>query len=185
MKQLKMIRYRGVIADRPLPHGYRFVFYAGTPEEMNDWLEICKNGLFGPNINEESFGKYILHWRDIVPTEDLFFVADQDGRRVATTTFVRYADGTGYVHCVGSLPETRGKGIGHAMIARALEMGEERGVPYSILTTDDFRLAAIKTYLDAGFLPVLYHDPESDMRARWDRVLAELHYRPVEYICEE
>jgi hypothetical protein len=70
------------------------------------------------------------------------------------------------------------------MLAHALQMGEARGVPYTVLTTDDHRLAAIKTYLDAGFLPVLYNDPDSDMRARWDKVLTDLHYGPVEYLSD-
>ena len=52
------------------------------------------------------------------------------------------------------------------------------------LTTDDFRLSAIKTYLDAGFCPVLYADPDSDQRARWDAVIAALGYGPVTYLSE-
>jgi hypothetical protein len=70
------------------------------------------------------------------------------------------------------------------MLSHALEMGEARSTPYTVLTTDDFRLAAIKTYLDAGFLPVMWEDPESDMKARWDKVLCELHYGPVKYVDE-
>ena len=185
MKQLKMIRYSAPVTRRALPNGWNFTQFSGTREEIADWVEICKNGLFGPNTNEDTFGKYILRWRDIVPQKDLFFVVNAEGKRVATTTYIQYADGTGYVHCVGSLPETRGKGVGHAMMAYALRLGEERGVPYSILTTDDFRLAAIKIYLDAGFLPVLYPDPDSDMMARWEKVLSELHYRQVEFVNEQ
>jgi mycothiol synthase len=85
---------------------------------------------------------------------------------------------------VASLPETRGKGLGHAMIRHTLSMIEARGVPYTHLTTDDYRLAAIKTYLDAGFLPVIYEDPESDMTERWNKVLEDLHYPMVEYLSE-
>ena len=44
--------------------------------------------------------------------------------------------------------------------------------------------AAIKTYLDAGFRPVLLSDPDSDQRARWDAVIAQLGYEPVEYFDE-
>lgn len=185
MKQLKMIRYSAPVTPRILPSGWCFALYGGTESEILDWIAICREGLFGPGCSRESFAKYIERWRDLTPTQDLFFVLDDSGRRVATSAYVRYSDGTGYLHCVGSLPETRGRGVGHAMLAHALEMGEERKTPYTILTTDDFRLAAIKTYLDAGFLPVLYHDPDSDMKARWDKVLAELHYRQVEYIREE
>ena len=184
MKQLKMVRYSAPVRERTLPEGWRFALYGGSLEERADWITICRDGLFGEKTNEESFEKYIVRWRDLVPEKDLFFVVNAEGRRVATTAYVRYAEGTGYLHCVGSLSETRGRGVGHAMLAHALEIGEERGVPYTVLTTDDHRLAAIKTYLDAGFLPVLYNDPDSDMRARWDKVLTDLHYAPVESLSD-
>ena len=184
MKQLKMIRYSAPVIPRPLPEGWGYVSYKGTEEEISDWVTICREGLFGPNCSRENFAKCIERWRDLTPVEDLFFVVDDTGRRVATSAYVKYADGTGYLHCVGSLPTVRGKGVGHAMLSHALEIGEERGTPYTTLTTDDFRLAAIKTYLDAGFLPVLWEDPESDMKARWDSVLNELHYSPVKYVDE-
>ena len=184
MKQLKMIRYSAPVRQRSLPDGWRYEMFAGTEEEISDWVAICKDGLFGPNTDRASFEKYILRWRDLVPTRDLFFVVDETGERVATTAYVQYADGTGYLHCVGSLSRIRGRGVGHAMLAHALEMGEIRQVPYTVLTTDDARLGAIKTYLDAGFLPVMYHDPQSDMRTRWDRVLAALNYPQVEYVTE-
>ena len=77
---------------------------------------------------------------------------------------------------VAALPEVRGKGIGHAMLRYALAMLEERGCTYTVLTTDDFRLAAIKTYLDAGFAPVIEQDPESDVYARWESVLKDMQY---------
>ena len=77
---------------------------------------------------------------------------------------------------VAAAPEVRGRGIGHAMLRFALSMLERRGCTYTVLTTDDFRLAAIKTYLDADFVPVIEQDPESDVRARWESVLARLHY---------
>ena len=184
MEQLKMVRYSAPVRERILPEGWRFALYGGSLEERADWITICRDGLFGEKTNEESFEKYIVRWRDLVPEKDLFFVVNAEGRRVATTAYVRYAEGTGYLHCVGSLSETRGRGVGHAMLAHALEIGEERGVPYTVLTTDDHWLAAIKTYLDAGFLPVLYNDPDSDMRARWDKVLTDLHYAPVEYLSD-
>ena len=85
---------------------------------------------------------------------------------------------------VAAHPDSRGKGIGHAMLSYALEKLEARHCTYSILTTDDFRLSAIKTYLDAGFRPVLRDDPDSDQRARWDAVIATLGYPPVAYLNE-
>ena len=185
MKQLKMRRASAPVKPRPLPAGYRFELYRGTREEIEDWKNICSNGLIKPGDDGDHwFRETILNRPGLHPMEDLFFLVDDTGRRVATTAAVKQPDGTGYVHMVASLPETRGKGLGHAMLAHTLEMIEARGVPCTILTTDDFRLAAVKTYLDAGFLPVLYEDPDSDMAARWDKVLGELRYPPVEYVEE-
>jgi hypothetical protein len=61
-----------------------------------------------------------------------------------------------------------------------------RGCKRITLTTDDFRLAAIKTYLDGGFCPVMWQDDDSDMKARWDTVLKEMNYtRPVTYVDDD
>lgn len=184
MKQLKMLRPSAPVVPRALPEGYRIVAYRGADGEVDEWGAIVAQGLVRVEDNVAAFGKYILRWRDLRPEEDLFFVVDPKGKRVATIVGLRYAEGVGYIHMVGSLPECRGKGIGHAMLAHALAHIEELGVTHTVLTTDDYRLPAIKQYLDAGFLPVLREDPDSDMVARWDKVLEELNYRRVEYLPE-
>jgi len=185
MKQLKMRRPSAPVKELPLPAGYRYELYSGTREEIEDWKNICKNGLIRDGEDGDYwFQETILKRAGLHPEEDLFFIVDDTDRRIATTAAVKLEDGTGYVHMVASLPETRGKGLGHAMIRHTLSMIEARGVPYTHLTTDDYRLAAIKTYLDAGFLPVICEDPESDMTERWNKVLEDLHYPMVEYLSE-
>ena len=185
MKQLKMIRPCAPVTELPLPAGYRYEMYCGAPEQIEDWKTICKNGLIRPEDDaDDRFRAMILERDGVHPTEDLFFIVDDTGRRVATTAAVKREDGIGNVHMVASLPETRGKGLGHIMISHTLAMIEARGVPYTYLTTDDFRVAAVKVYLDAGFLPVIYEDPESDMTDRWNKMLELLHYPPVEYLSE-
>lgn len=166
---------------RQLPDGYRFEHYKGTSDERNDWTEICRHGLIPVN-GDDWFKMSIADYPDLNPERDLFFVVSPEGKRVATSASVCHKDGTGYIHMVCSLPECRGLGIGHAMLSYALSDISERGYDGTvILTTDDFRLAAIKTYLDAGFRPVLWYDPESDMKLRWDNVISQLSYQPVKY----
>ena len=53
-----------------------------------------------------------------------------------------------------------------------------------VLTTDDYRLPAIKNYLVGGFRPVLYYDPDSDMRARWLAVAEKLGFGTLDFIEE-
>lgn len=184
MKQLKMRRPSSPVAAVPLPDGYRIIPFAGTQGEITEWLGIVAEGLVPVEDGEAVFDRYIRNWRDLTPEEDLFFVADPAGKRVATIAAVRHPDRTGYIHMVGSLPVCRGLGIGRAMLAYALEQIEARGVTHTILTTDDYRLPAIKLYLDAGFRPVLWQDPDSDMAARWDKVIETLGCCPVEYLAE-
>ena len=184
MQQLKMLRYQGKVTPRPLPEGYHFELFRGRSEEIDDWVEICRHGLLPEEGNIEHFQSAIMSYPNLVPTQDLFFVVDGDGKRVATSASVCHPNGEGYLHMVAALPECRGKGIGHAMLAHALEMMEARRCTHAVLTTDDFRLPAIKTYLDGGFRPVIYDDPDSDMRERWDGVIAALCYEPVAYMSE-
>lgn len=175
MKQLKMRRESAPVAERALPQGYEYEFYSGKREQIEDWLSLCLDALI-PTMEEKWFTDTILSYPDLCPEKDLFFVVEREsGRRVATTAAVCHGN-EGYIHMVAALPEVRGKGIGHAMLRHALGMLQARGCTYTVLTTDDFRLAAIKTYLDAGFVPVIEQDPESDLRARWEKVLAELRY---------
>lgn len=184
MQQLKMLRYGGEVKLRDLPEGYRYEAFGGSDAEIDDWVAICRHGLLPESGGREHFDSAILNYPDLHPARDLFFVVDGEGQRVATSASVSHPNREGYIHMVAALPLCRGKGIGHAMLSHALTLLEERGCTHTILTTDDHRLAAIKTYLDAGFRPVIYYDPESDMRARWDAVIATLRYEPVAYISE-
>ncbi len=186
MKQLHMMRPSAPIIPRSLPTGYRFAAFTGTEAEIADWLTICRHGLL-PDVPPDGgvyrdwFVQAIEQYPDLKPRQDVCFVEAPDGTRVATSSSVRHSNGEGYIHMVAALPACRGCGIGHAMLAHALTRLEARGCTHTTLTTDDHRLAAIKTYLDAGFHPVLCPDADSDMRARWDAVIRALRYEPVEY----
>lgn len=190
MRQLKMLRPSSPVIPRALPEGYRFSLYRGTEEEVDVWLELCRQGQLLPTLPPEGgadrdwFERMVVNWDGLRPEEDLIFAVDPEGIPVATLCAVRLGDGQGYIHMVATRPDCRGRGLGHASLALGLSMLEARGCPHTYLTTDDFRLAAIKTYLDAGFRPVLWDDPDSDQRARWDAVIAQLGYRPIEYLAE-
>lgn len=77
-----------------------------------------------------------------------------------------------YIHMVACRPEFRGKGLGHLLNEVAEELLKKAGMQTAWLTTDDWRLAAIKTYLKAGYEP----DPTSvpDAKERWEKILAQL-----------
>ncbi|MCX7804464.1 MAG: GNAT family N-acetyltransferase [Planctomycetota bacterium] len=77
----------------------------------------------------------------------------------------------GMLHYVGVLKAYRGRRLGfHVSLAALLRMRGE-GFRRAWLSTDDFRLPAIKTYLDLGFQPLLIHE---NQRARWAAVFERL-----------
>ena len=66
-------------------------------------------------------------------------------------------------------PDFRGRHLGRSVSVAAMRRLYDAGYRAFSLLTDDFRLAAVKTYLDLGWKPWLYL---KDMETRW-RVLAE------------
>ena len=69
---------------------------------------------------------------------------------------------------VACKPEFRGRRLGHLLNDIALYTLKKEGMETAHLTTDDWRIPAIKTYLKAGFTPDLESEP--DFRERWDKI---------------
>jgi len=180
MKQLVMeARTAERATERALPHGYSYEVFDGSLHDIADWKAITMEPPALARDYDTCYRDTIEHYPDCIPTRDVHFISNASGARVATITTITHADGSGYVHMVKALASEQGRGLGHAMARYALRIFAERGVERVVLTTDDFRVSAIKTYLDAGFRPVILHDPESDMNARWDAVLKALGYADV------
>lgn len=72
---------------------------------------------------------------------------------------------------VAAKPEARGRGIGNLMSLYAVRVLREQGMQTAYLTTDDFRIPAIKTYLKSGFTP---DTSTSDFEERWRKILASI-----------
>lgn len=71
--------------------------------------------------------------------------------------------------------EHRGKGLGRAVVAAATARMLAAGYRRIFLLTDDFRLPALKVYLDLGYEPHLVAD---GMAERWKRVYEALSWTP-------
>jgi mycothiol synthase len=78
----------------------------------------------------------------------------------------------------------RGKGIGNKVFLKATLRLIEAGYNSIRVVTNDHRLAALKTYLKAGFLPFIYHH---DMEERWTKVCEQINWpvEPFKWINEE
>jgi mycothiol synthase len=77
----------------------------------------------------------------------------------------------GFLDNVGVDPDFRRQGLGRMISLLALHRHQERGFKYVILTSNDFRLPAIRLYLMLGFRPLCLHLGD---RCRWKYVTRRL-----------
>ena len=184
-KQLKMLRREAPIPDMRLPQGWRVRSMQEGDEEA--WVSIMKSAGFFTDSQDDP----ITIWQKAmgsdarVKMEHVFLVCTESGKPVATATALLFTDkerdgypcrrdGPGCLHNVGSMFEYRGKGAGTAVIIAVLRRLSELGFSDCVLNTDDFRIPAVKRYLELAWFPVLY---TVDMRGRWEKILAELKNR--------
>lgn len=72
---------------------------------------------------------------------------------------------------VAALPEHQGHGLGRVVTAAATWAVMQDGAKNIYLLTDDWRLPAIKSYLQVGYVP-FYSEPE--IEKRWKAIFASL-----------
>ena len=187
MKQLAMKAYVNEIPSKEvvLPSGYKIVNYSYSNEQFEAWKKIVVEPPVPPFNGQEYWDFAIKGYPDLDVEKDMFFVVNDKGEIVATITTITHADGTGYLHMVKMFMSERGKGIGQAMANFSIEEFRRRNINEVFLTTDDFRVPAVKTYLKAGYRPIIYTDPESDMLERWEKLYSEINYPKSAYVYEE
>ena len=181
MSQLKMYFLPGTpIKEYPLPEGYSYSGF-DPAKDIQAWVECIQPGLCDGLTAEAAYKQEIINFKDIVPEQDIHFL-DYNGQHVGTvTTFVFSESGFGDMHMVGIRPEFRGKGLARYLSYIALKSLEPRNVTVS-LTTGEGRVAAVKSYLSAGFLPVEY---DEGMVERWLKVMETFGIHELQMLDEE
>lgn len=159
---------------------FHYRTYNGSEADRTAWFAICREGLLGAKPPEDLFRICMLEHPDFNPNS-LFFV-ELDGKPVATVTALAHPGNEGEIHMVGALSSCRGRGVGGFLNRIALAYLWEQGCTHAFLTTDDFRIPAIKSYLKAGFLPVRYG---VDMEQRWGGIVNYLGRTNVPMVDEQ
>ena len=77
--------------------------------------------------------------------------------------------------------DLRGKGLGNVLNQIAVNKLYNDGCDYAFLTTDEWRKAAVKSYLSYGFQPVEY---DEGMYDRWVAVMKEYGIKELEMLKE-
>ncbi len=80
----------------------------------------------------------------------------------------------GYIDMLAVLPEHRGYKLGKWLTVFLLHYFKAQRVAYVMLDTDDFRLPAIKNYLNLGFVPV---NAGANHGERWRVIFEKLNIR--------
>lgn len=70
-------------------------------------------------------------------------------------------------------PDHRGRGLGYGVCLAVIRYLLARGYRRIVLSTDDWRFPALKTYLKLGFRPDLCRE---DMPGRWQAIYEELDW---------
>ena len=187
-RQLRM--WRPTLDGLPeleVPAGYALRSFA--PGDEAAWGEIMSaEGGIGRDWTVEKVRERLID-RPQFEAAGLFFATSdaEGGRPVASACAWRFlpgpegptdqlVPGMGNVHMVCSLSRHRGHGLGRLVTLAVLRYLRDRGDTSADLTTDDFRLAAIKCYLGLGLVPASRTDPGrlDDHEARWGAVFTAL-----------
>jgi GNAT superfamily N-acetyltransferase len=149
------------------------------PGDGDTWVRIWRDaeqGLKLQDVTRKTFDENFA--ADLAAMEKrCIFVVAPDGRDVGTTTAWydnAYAGGPwGRVHWVAITLDMQGKGLAKPMLAACMNLMKSLGHTRAVLGTQTPRLAAIKLYLDFGFVPDM---SVKDAARAWRLVQAELHH---------
>ncbi len=145
-------------------------------------MECCKNGLVADDADEKTFYDRIESDPNIDIYRDVFFL-DYQGEHVGTVTaFLIKETGVGDMHMVGIKTEFRGRGLAKYLNLVTQKKLAAEGAKYVMLTTDECRKGAVKSYLNGGFLPVEY---DEGMEERWRAVLREYGIPQIDMLRED
>lgn len=129
------------------------------------------------DIIESAFGKRydfgLLDRLGDYKPEHVIYV-EKDGKNIATATAVENQTypGEGWFRMIGTHADARGLGAGRLVCLAALHSLRDRGYKSVVLSTDDYRIPALKLYLSLGFEPVYSHESH---KARWEKVFESIN----------
>jgi len=155
----------------PVPEGYLLrTFRDGDEADLGRIYQASDLGSeTAEAVRERMFG-------DACFTPERLIVVEHEGGLVATAAaWIKPHDpGVGYLHMVGVLPGHRGKKLGALVTVAAIRYTHQEGFAVQRLETDDWRVPAVKLYLDLGYYPLSLDDTHP---GRW-QALAEQLNRP-------
>ena len=149
-----------------VPQGCRLVAFSELEGALDSWLDIVQYGL-SDGKKDASYYHEMMTARELYRDDKCFFILENE-RAVATLTVIcDYQNKEGYVHMVACREDARGKGYGTLLNRVSEYVLKSEGMQTAYLTTDDWRIPAIKSYLRIGFYPDLSTE---DFKERWQKI---------------
>ncbi|MBQ8954177.1 MAG: GNAT family N-acetyltransferase [Clostridia bacterium] len=156
----------------PLPP--RMSLHAADGHERASWNWIIKAA-----FNDERQDYSMIENDPGCAPDRVFFL--RHARMDVATASALTERGEGWIHMVGIHPAYAGMGCGRFVVLEAMNCLKRLGFKECKLSTDDFRLPAIRTYLNLGFEP-FYDADDTEMKARWEAVFVKLNeYRKPDH----
>lgn len=147
--QLRMVR--PTLEDLPsaiLPDGYSWrTFHSGDEAA---WIDLLHTGDFG-TWDAARLAKLLAGERAPLPPECVVFLTQNDVPIGVAGAFL-HPDGV-ELGWVVIHPKHRGRGLCRPLCVLTLEAGRRAGGVKAFLKTEDYRPAAIRTYIGLGFTP--------------------------------
>lgn len=175
MAKPQLIMRRPHVRDLPapaVPTGYELrSFQPGDEAGWNRLMDIA----FERTPGQSDFAREMAADAPYRP-ERVKLILDDQGTVVATASSwlqEKFGPEAGTLHWVATDPAHGGKGLGTSVSVAAMHQGASEGRTHLMLLTDDFRIAALKTYLRLDFRPVIAH--RSHPR-RWRKILKSLDW---------
>ena len=168
MRQLSMKLHKYAAPARELPAEYEIRNYRPGDREA---LKDAVIALTIERMTDASLDEKILCHAGLVPEESLFIVWKGETPVGTACGYLTPEAGKGTLHMVSVLASESGHGLGQLVCAKATEWLIGQNAPVIDLTTDDFRMPAVMTYLRLGYLPVI---DDEEMFDRWQQMFARL-----------
>ncbi len=168
---MNILMTRPNLCDLPpviIPEGYKLVTACEIENLPAVWSRAINEAFGDQNWTEEYVLKEFITREQFDPAGAFFIL--YEGHPVAMA--FRWRDTpeetvTGRVHYVATVGDHRGKGLARAVVVTVLHSMREQGLSRAVLTTQPYRLPAIRLYMSLGFEPTPRNEEE---QAAWQEV---------------
>ncbi len=159
-----------LVPDLQIPENCRITNFTELDNAVDKWLDIIQYGLSNGRKDEAAYISMMLSQANYEENK-CFFILEKEKAVATLTVICDYDKKEGHIHMVACKEAARGKGYGTLLNNMALHTLKTEGMQTAYLTTDDWRIPAIKSYLRAGFEP---DTSTEDFKERWNKIFEEI-----------